>query len=85
MSSLFWLEDEKKKLDMLKKYAPSIYALHCAKKVRKLTIELNELRSTYAFIKGKKEKSPEDLKRMKEIEEEGQRLNEQLSLYEVVS
>ena len=85
MTGLFRLEDEKKKLDMLKKYAPSIYAMHCAKKIRKINVELNSLRSTYRFLKDKKEKTPDDLKRMKELEEQGQRLNEELSIYQVVS
>lgn len=83
--SLFWFEDEKKKLDMLRQYAPSIYVMHCGKKIREINQALHGLRVDYRILERKETKTDDDLKKMKEITEQEQRLNERLELYQMVS
>ena len=85
MDGLFGNEEHKKLLDALREKAPSIYVRLCATRIREINQKLYNLRIEYRILRDKKEKTPEDLKKMRELEHEGQRLNEQLTIYQVVS
>lgn len=82
MSSLFWMDEQKKLLLMLKQDAPSIFYIYLTKKRRELDRRIEEMTFQIQRLQMNEELNRKEIK---ELDDQKMRFTETLQLYDLVS